>query len=164
MKNPNLTRRSYVCHYLPRECDKSGRPRTVQLVTASAKERASSSKRPCCYLNFPRSSLRGNGRIVCAFSGIDCPWNRSELCAVTNAILRKPSSNDWLMQRHDCRATSYSPLDQINADNVKTLKLAWMWPMHEDGTNQPATSSTTEPCISPIRVASSRHSRREPES
>src|SRR6185436_14293241 len=57
---------------------------------------------------------------------------------VTDAILRNPSPNDWIMLRHDYSATSYSPLDQINADNVKTLKLAWMWPMHEGGTNQPA--------------------------
>jgi alcohol dehydrogenase (cytochrome c) len=42
------------------------------------------------------------------------------------------------MLRHDYSATSYSPLDQITVDNVKTLKLAWTWPMREGGTNQPA--------------------------
>src|SRR6185503_18608003 len=57
---------------------------------------------------------------------------------VTDAILRNPSPNDWIMLRHDYSATSYSPLDQINAENVKTLKLAWIRPMHEGGTNQPA--------------------------
>src|SRR5262245_51775186 len=57
---------------------------------------------------------------------------------VTDAILRNPAPTDWLMLRHDYSATSYSPLDQINTDNVKTLKLAWMWPMRDGGTNEPA--------------------------
>jgi alcohol dehydrogenase (cytochrome c) len=42
------------------------------------------------------------------------------------------------MLRHDYAATSYSPLKQISADNVSQLELAWMWPMREGGTNQPA--------------------------
>ena len=57
---------------------------------------------------------------------------------VTDEMLRKPAPGDWLMLRHDYSATSYSPLDQIKVDNVKTMKLAWMWPMREGGTNQPA--------------------------
>ena len=57
---------------------------------------------------------------------------------VTDEVLRNPALSDWLMLRHDYSATSYSPLDQISAANVKTLKLAWMWPMREGGTNQPA--------------------------
>jgi alcohol dehydrogenase (cytochrome c) len=57
---------------------------------------------------------------------------------VTDATLRNPSDNDWLMLRHDYSATSYSPLAQITADNAKLLQLAWIWPMHEGGTNQPA--------------------------
>jgi alcohol dehydrogenase (cytochrome c) len=57
---------------------------------------------------------------------------------VTDEILRKPAVGDWLILRHDYSATSYSPLDQITVDNVKTMKLAWMWPMREGGTNQPA--------------------------
>ena len=57
---------------------------------------------------------------------------------VTDAILRNPAPTDWLMLRHDYSATSYSALDQITTANVKTMKLAWMWPMREGGTNQPA--------------------------
>ena len=56
---------------------------------------------------------------------------------VTDEVLRNPALSDWLMLRHDYSATSYSPLDQISAANVKTLKLAWMWPMREGGTIQP---------------------------
>ncbi len=57
---------------------------------------------------------------------------------VTDAMLRNPSDKDWLMLRHDYSATSYSPLKQVTADNAKLLQLAWIWPMHEGGTNQPA--------------------------
>jgi len=57
---------------------------------------------------------------------------------VTDAMLRNPDKADWLMIRRDYFASDYSPLDQINRDNVKDLKLVWMSPMHEGGTNQPA--------------------------
>jgi alcohol dehydrogenase (cytochrome c) len=57
---------------------------------------------------------------------------------VTDAMLRNPPDRDWLMLRHDYSATSYSPLRQIDAGNAKLLQLAWIWPMHEGGTNQPA--------------------------
>jgi alcohol dehydrogenase (cytochrome c) len=57
---------------------------------------------------------------------------------VTDAMLRKPDPGDWLMIRHDYFASDYSPLNQITRDNVKDLKLVWMHPMNEGGTNQPA--------------------------
>jgi alcohol dehydrogenase (cytochrome c) len=57
---------------------------------------------------------------------------------VTDAMLRNPAADDWLMLRHDYSATSYSPLTQITAENAHLLKLAWIWPMRDGGTNQPA--------------------------
>jgi alcohol dehydrogenase (cytochrome c) len=56
---------------------------------------------------------------------------------VTDAMLRHPDPNDWLMIRHDYHATDYSTLNQINAQNVKDLQLQWVWAMNE-GTNQAA--------------------------
>jgi alcohol dehydrogenase (cytochrome c) len=56
---------------------------------------------------------------------------------VTDAMLRNPDPNDWLMIRHDYHATDYSPLNQITTQNVKDLQLQWVWAMNE-GTNQPA--------------------------
>ncbi len=56
---------------------------------------------------------------------------------VTDAMLRNPDPNDWLMIRRDYRANNYSTLNQITAQNVKDLQLKWMWAMNE-GTNQPA--------------------------
>ena len=57
---------------------------------------------------------------------------------VTDAMLRNPAADDWLMLRHDYSATSFSPLDEITPDNAKLLQLAWIWPMRDGGTNQPA--------------------------
>jgi alcohol dehydrogenase (cytochrome c) len=52
---------------------------------------------------------------------------------VTDAMLRDPSPNDWLMIRHDYHASNYSPLNQITRDNVKDLRLQWAWAMSEGG-------------------------------
>src|SRR5207244_150525 len=46
---------------------------------------------------------------------------------VTDAMLRNPPPGDWLMWRRTYDAWGYSPLDQINKDNVKNLKVAWSW-------------------------------------
>ena len=55
---------------------------------------------------------------------------------VTDAMLRNPPPGDWLMARRNYQAWSYSPLDEINRNNVKELKLAWSWAMNEAGANQ----------------------------
>ncbi|MES2893797.1 MAG: PQQ-binding-like beta-propeller repeat protein [Bacteroidota bacterium] len=34
---------------------------------------------------------------------------------------------EWLQHRGDYGSTNYSPLDQVNAGNVKNLKVAWRW-------------------------------------
>jgi len=57
---------------------------------------------------------------------------------VTDAMLRNPDPGDWLMIRRDYQASSYSPLSQINAGNVKHLRLVWEWAMNEGGgANEP---------------------------
>ncbi|MEX0618017.1 MAG: PQQ-binding-like beta-propeller repeat protein [Pseudohongiellaceae bacterium] len=56
---------------------------------------------------------------------------------VTDSMLRDPDPSDWPMIRRDYLAHSYSPLDQINTDNVGNLKLEWVWSMH-DGSSEPA--------------------------
>lgn len=59
---------------------------------------------------------------------------------VTDAMLRNPDAGDWLMIRHDYRASSFSSLNQITAQNVNQLRMVWSWAM-QDGANlgnQPA--------------------------
>jgi PQQ-dependent dehydrogenase (methanol/ethanol family) len=62
----------------------------------------------------------------------------TDFVPVTDAMLRAPDADDWLMLRHDYSATSFSPLTQITADNAHLLQLAWIWAMRDGGTNQPA--------------------------
>ncbi|MES1256391.1 MAG: PQQ-binding-like beta-propeller repeat protein [Acidobacteriota bacterium] len=57
---------------------------------------------------------------------------------VTDAMLRNPDPGDWLMLRRDYHASDYSPLAQITTDNVKDLRLQWVWGMTETGSDQPA--------------------------
>jgi quinohemoprotein ethanol dehydrogenase len=48
---------------------------------------------------------------------------------VDDEALRSAASNgdDWITYGHDYAETHYSPLDQITADNVSRLGLAWSW-------------------------------------
>src|SRR5438094_10592359 len=57
---------------------------------------------------------------------------------VTDAMLKNPDPGDWLMIRRDYSASNFSPLNQITQNNVKDLRLQWVWAMNEGGTNQPA--------------------------
>lgn len=57
---------------------------------------------------------------------------------VTDAMLRSPSPDDWLMIRGNYQAWSYSSLDAITRDNVQDLELAWTWSMREGGWNAPS--------------------------
>ncbi len=54
---------------------------------------------------------------------------------VTQAMLNKPPPADWLSWRRTLDGQGYSPLRQINRDNVGQLKLAWVLTMQE-GSNQ----------------------------
>jgi len=44
---------------------------------------------------------------------------------VTNAMLQDPAPKDWLMWRRTLDSWGYSPLDQVNRDNVKDLRMVW---------------------------------------
>ena len=57
---------------------------------------------------------------------------QSDFVPVTDSVLRNPDPGDWLRWRRDHSASGYSPLEQVNRQNVGKLSLAWAWPM-EDG-------------------------------
>ena len=57
---------------------------------------------------------------------------------VSDAELRDPPDGEWLNPRGNLSSWGYSPLSQINTENVHHLDLVWVWGM-EDGTrSQPA--------------------------
>ncbi|MEE2777187.1 MAG: PQQ-binding-like beta-propeller repeat protein [Acidobacteriota bacterium] len=55
---------------------------------------------------------------------------------VTEAELREPSPDDWLSWRRTRDSHGYSPLSDIDRDNVGGLRLEWSWAM-APGVNQP---------------------------
>ena len=44
---------------------------------------------------------------------------------VTDAELQNPSPDEWLMWRRTLNGWGYSPLDQVNRDNVADLRMVW---------------------------------------
>jgi alcohol dehydrogenase (cytochrome c) len=55
---------------------------------------------------------------------------------VTDEMLLRPDPADWLMFRGSYHGWSHSTLDEITAENVGDLELAWVWAMAEGGANQ----------------------------
>ncbi len=52
---------------------------------------------------------------------------------VTRAMLEDPPDDDWLMFRRTYDGWAYSPLDQVNRDNVGELRLVWSRGMEPGG-------------------------------
>ena len=56
---------------------------------------------------------------------------------LTAERLANPDPADWPAMRRNPHAHSFSPLDQVNTDNVGNLTLEWVWNMHE-GDSEPS--------------------------
>jgi PQQ-dependent dehydrogenase (methanol/ethanol family) len=58
---------------------------------------------------------------------------------VTDEMLLHPNPNDWLMIRGNYQAWNHTALTQVTRENVRDLRLAWVWAM-QDGTpaNEPS--------------------------
>ena len=61
----------------------------------------------------------------------------SGLSPVTDEGLSHPKDSDWLMWRRTYNGWGYSPLKQINKENVRHLETAWTWSL------MPGVSETT---------------------
>ena len=70
-------------------------------------------------------------------TGVILPGTIEQFTPITDAMLIDPAPGDWPMIRRNFQAWSYSPLDQINTDNVQNLRLEWVWSMHE-GDSEPS--------------------------
>ena len=58
------------------------------------------------------------------------PAAEDDFVPVTDAMLQAPAPEDWLMWRRTLDGWGYSPLDQIDADNVGDLRLVWSRALH----------------------------------
>ena len=84
------------------------------------------------------SALFGGAEVQEDPTGVIVAGSTRDFVPLTDQTLRNPAPGDWPMHRHDQAASSFSPLRQITADNARGLQLAWIWPMRDGGTNQPA--------------------------
>jgi alcohol dehydrogenase (cytochrome c) len=56
---------------------------------------------------------------------VTVPAAQEGVTPVTDRMLQNPDPADWLMWRRTLNSWGFSPLDQINRGNVRTLTLAW---------------------------------------
>jgi len=63
---------------------------------------------------------------------------KRDFVPVTDAMLEKPDPANWLMWRRTLDGWGYSPLDQINRNNVAQLRMVWTRGM-ADGRSQEST-------------------------
>src|SRR5213594_2312848 len=68
--------------------------------------------------------------ILCLFGQV------KDFRPLTEAMLPNPPSGNSLNWRRTDNAWGYSPLDQINRQNVGQLQLAWSWAMDDTGANE----------------------------
>jgi alcohol dehydrogenase (cytochrome c) len=82
---------------------------------------------------------RGGGRgAPPAPVGLTIDGEVQNFVPLTDEMLANPGPGIWPMIRRDYSATNFSPLDEINRDNVGQLELVYTHRMIETGTNQPA--------------------------
>jgi len=81
--------------------------------------------------NIARSTLLSLSLVLAGAAQAQQPSPKPDplaaLTPVTEDMLRNPPPGDWLMWRRTYDGWGYSPLDQINKDNVKNLRPAWTW-------------------------------------
>lgn len=87
-----------------------------------------------------RGNTAGAGRFgrggVAPARGLTVSGRVNSYVPVTDEMLRHPDPGDWLMIRRNYQAWSNSPLTQITPQNVKELRLQWVWAMDETGANE----------------------------
>ena len=69
--------------------------------------------------------LLGGAVIALMLGAVRTDAQVSDFRPVTDEVLRNPSDADWLQWRRTDDGWAYSPLDQINRENVRNLKMVW---------------------------------------
>ena len=107
-------------------------------ITATAALDGATGTPPATTLPAPATAL-AEGRAVRSGGGVAGTSKYTAVAdfrPVSDAELVDPDPGDWLMYRRTLDGQGYSPLDQIDRDNVDGLRLAWVWAMG-DGDSQP---------------------------
>ena len=110
----------------------NGVPAGTQALVSGQETRVAAGARPGRPVSPPPTDRPTGGPVT----GTLTYASIADYVPVTDAMLRDPDPDDWLMYRRTYDGWGYSPLDQITRDNVHRLALAWVWSMPA-GTNQP---------------------------
>ena len=91
--------------------------------------------------SFPfRSALIAFVVIIAALAAVTAPpvlaQEPDRIRPVTDAELLDPSPDEWLMWRRTLNGWGYSPLDQVDRDNVGSLRLVWSRALASQGRQQ----------------------------
>ena len=74
---------------------------------------------------FPSILLLVALALLCGVAGRAQQRAPRRFVPVTDAMLQKPDPGDWLMWRRTLDGWGYSPLTQINRNNVAQLRMVW---------------------------------------
>ncbi|MEX2468290.1 MAG: PQQ-binding-like beta-propeller repeat protein [Pseudohongiellaceae bacterium] len=76
--------------------------------------------------------------LVLSLAPLPVPAQENPAGPVTDSLLQNPPAESWLHWRGGPDAWGYSPLDQVNTDNVQELRLVWSWAMDDTGAGEAA--------------------------
>jgi len=77
----------------------------------------------------PTRKFAALAALLAVLACADAAAQIDKLVPVTDAMLENPDPADWLMWRRTLDLWGYSPLEQINRNNVKQLRLVWTRPL-----------------------------------
>ena len=63
----------------------------------------------------------------------------SDFVPVTDSMLQNPDPDDWLMWRRTLDSWGYSPLNQVDRENVSELRRVWSQALVQEGSSQQGT-------------------------
>lgn len=89
--------------------------------------------RPRCQrINFARVVVIVLGVVLMGGRSQSLPTAQEPLQNTANIQRTQPGDSEWRSYGNDTGSSKYSPLSQINKDNIKDLKIAWIWHSADD--------------------------------
>src|SRR5258708_647546 len=97
----------------------------IVLIGAAMGASALLAQTPARSLPKPAAGVLANGVALPAFPKAADALDR--ITPVTEAALASPAPGDWLTWRRSVNDHGFSPLKQIDKNNVANLRVAWSW-------------------------------------
>src|SRR3954466_15537950 len=129
--------------------DSAAAPAATYLYVYANRSPATLFRRRTCllkdvYMTRLRTGIFAAGLFALAL-GAAAPWVSVPLAGQTGASAPK-GETEWRFFGSDAGATRYSPADQINAGNVRDLRVAWRWSARNFGP-RPTTQMQVSPLV-----------------